>query len=146
MLLKLVRLLGSYTQYVLFSTASKQQGLVYLLLLRYIRTLELSRRLYTKVVLGPLRQYRALLIVCLAYSLTISAIAFCIAAAYSVINRAGGSRLLILGQAPQTKRVGTSLFGLAVLLMAFTAIYRASSFQISLHLSIIIQQALYKAR
>ena len=139
MLLKLVGPLGSYTQYISFSTASKQQGLVYLPLLRYIRTLELSGRLYTKVVLGPLRQYRALLIIYLARSLTISAIAFYIIAAYSIINRVGGSRLLILRQAPQTKRVGTSPSRPAVLLTAFTAIYRASSFQISLYSSIIIQ-------
>ena len=139
MLLKLVRPLGSYTQYILFSTASRQQGLVYLLLLRYIRTLELSGRLYTKVILGPLQQYRALLTVYLAHSLTISAIAFYIIAAYSIIDRVGRSRLPILRQALQTKRVGTSPSRLVVLLIAFTAIYRASSFQISLYLSIIIQ-------
>ena len=138
-LLKLVRPLGSYTQYVSFSTASKRQGPVYLPLLRYIMTLELSGRSCTKVILGPLRQYRALLIVYLARSLTILAIAFYIIAAYSIIDGVGGSRLLILRQAPQTKRVGTSLSRLVVLLIAFTAIYRASSFQISLYLSIIIQ-------
>ena len=127
-LLKLVRPLGSYTQHISFSIASKRQGLVYLPLLRYIRTLELSGRLYTKVVLGLLQQYRVLLIVCLAYSLTISAIAFRIIAACSIIDGVGGSRLLILRQALQTKRVGTSLSGLVVLLIAFTAIYRASFF------------------
>ena len=139
MLLKLVRPLGSYTQYISFSIASKRQGPVYLPLLRHIRTLELSGRSYTKVILGPLRQYRALLTVYLARSLTILAIAFRIIAARSVIDGVGGSRLLILRQALQTKRVGTSLLGLAVLLIAFTAIYRASSFQTSLYLSIIIQ-------
>ena len=80
-LLKLVRPLGSYTQHVLFSTASKQQGPVHLPLLRYIRTLELSGRLCIKVVLGPLRQYKALLTVYLARNLTILAIAFYIIAA-----------------------------------------------------------------
>ena len=80
------------------SIASKRQGPVYLPLLRYIRTLELSGRLYTKVVLGLLRQYRALLIVYLARSLTISAIAFYIIAARSIIDGVGGSRFLSLGR------------------------------------------------
>ena len=146
MLLKLVSLLESYTQHVLFSTASKQQGPVHLPLLHYIRTLELSGRSCTKVILGPLQQCRALLTVYLARSLIILAIAFYITAACSIINRVGGSRLLIFRQALQTKRVGTSLFGPAVLLIVFTAIYRASSFQMSLYLSIMIQQAFYKAR
>ena len=138
MLLKLVGPLESYTQHILFSTASRQQGPFQLPLLRHIRTLELSGRLYTKVVLGPLRQYRALLTVYLAHSLTISAITFYIIAAYSIIDGVGGFRLLILRQALQTKRVGTSPSRPAVLLIAFTAICRASSFQISLYLSIII--------
>ena len=138
-LLKLVGLLGSYTQHILFSIASKQQGLVYLLLLYYIRTLKLSKRLYTKVILGLLQQYRALLIVYLAYSLTILAITFYIIATYSIIDRVKKSKLLIFRQALQTKRVGTSLFRLVVLLIAFIAIYRASFFQIFLHLFIIIQ-------
>ena len=99
-LLNLVGPLGSYTQHVLFSTASKQQGPVYLPLLRHIRTLELSGRSYTKVVLGPLRQYRALLTVYLARSLTILAITFRITAARSVIDGVEGPRLLILRQAP----------------------------------------------
>ena len=145
-LLNLVSPLRSYTQHVLFSTASKQQGPVHLPLLRHIRTLELSGRLYTKVVLGPLQWFKALLTVYLARSLTISAIAFYIIAAYSIIDGARGSRLLILRQAPQTKRVGTSPSGPAVLLMAFMAIYRASSFQMPLYSSIIIQQAFYRAR
>ena len=80
-LLKLVSPLKSYIQHVLFSIASKQQGPVYLPLLRYIRTLELSGRLYTKVVLGLLQQCRALLTVCLARNLTILAITFHIIAA-----------------------------------------------------------------
>ena len=136
--LKLVGLLGSCTQHVLFFTVSKRQGLVQLPLLCYTRTLELSRRLYTRVVLGLLQWYRALLTVYLAYSLTILAIAFCITATCSVIDGVGESKLLILRQALQTKRVGTSLFKLMVLLTVFTAIYKASSFQIFLYSSIII--------
>ena len=138
MLLKLVSPLKSYIQHILFSTASKWQGLVQLPLLCYTRTLKLSGRLYTEVILGLLQQYKVLLIAYLAYNLTISAIAFCITAAYSITDRARGFSLPIFRQAPQTKRVGTSLLGLAVLLMAFTAIYKASSFQIFLYLSIII--------
>ena len=61
-----------------------------------MRTLEFSKRLCTRVILGPLQWYRALLTAYLACNLTISAIAFCIAAARSVIDRVGGSRLLIL--------------------------------------------------
>jgi hypothetical protein len=76
MVLKLVSLLGSYMWHVSPSIASKQWGLVHLLFSRYIRTLELSGRSWTKVVLGPLQWCRALLMVCLAYNLTISAIAF----------------------------------------------------------------------
>ena len=83
-------------QHVSFSTVSKRWGLVQLPLSRYTRTLELSGRLYTEVMLGLLRWYRALLTTYLARSLTILAIAFCITAAYSVIDGAGGSRLLIL--------------------------------------------------
>ena len=69
MLLKLVGSLKSYTQYVLFSTASRRQGPVHLPLLRHTRTLELSGRSYTKVVLGPLRWYRALLTVPTVFTL-----------------------------------------------------------------------------
>ena len=127
-LLKLIGLLESYIQHISFSTASKRQGPVQLPLSRHTRTLELSKRSYTRVILSPLQQYRALLTVYLAYSLTISAIAFCIAAARSVMDGAGESSLFILRQAPQTRRVGTSPFRPAVLLTAFTAIYRASSF------------------
>ena len=95
-LLKLVGLLGSCTQYVSFSIASKWWGLVQLLLLCYIRTSELSGRLYTKVILNLLQWCRALLTVCLAHSLTISAIAFRITAAQSVMDKAGGFSLFIL--------------------------------------------------
>jgi hypothetical protein len=45
-----------------------------------MRTLELSGRLYTRVILNPLQWYRALLTVYLACNLTISAIAFYITA------------------------------------------------------------------
>ena len=47
-------------------------------------------------MLGLLQWYRVLLTAYLACNLTISAIAFCIAAAYSVIDRVGGPRLVIL--------------------------------------------------
>ena len=61
-----------------------------------MRTLELSGRSYTKVILGPLWWFRALLTVYLAHNLTILAITFYITAARSIIDGAGGSRLLIL--------------------------------------------------
>ena len=62
-----------------------------------MRTSKLSGRSYTGVILGLLRWCRALLTVCLAYSLTTSAIAFYIAAARFVIDGVEGSSLLILG-------------------------------------------------
>jgi hypothetical protein len=48
------------------------------------------------VVSSLLQWCRALLTTCLARNLVISAIAFYITAAYSVIDGVGGSRLLIL--------------------------------------------------
>ena len=64
-------------------------------LLRHIRTLELSGRLCTEVILGPLQWCRALLTAYLAHNLTILAIAFRITAAHSVMDGAGGSSLPI---------------------------------------------------
>ena len=64
-------------------------------LLRHIKTLKLSKKLYTKVVLGLLQWCKVLLTAYLAYSLTISAITFRIAAAYSIIDGVKGSSLPI---------------------------------------------------
>ena len=60
-----------------------------------MRTLELSGRLYTEVILSLLQWCRALLTVYLAHNLTILTIAFYITAAQSVTDRVGGSSLLI---------------------------------------------------
>jgi hypothetical protein len=51
------------------------------------------------------------------------------------INGAGGSAKVIRGYAPNTSKVGTSLFRPIVSLIAFTAIYRYTSSLISLSLS-----------
>jgi hypothetical protein len=58
----------------------------------------------------------------LALTVCSSFIAFCIAAACAVISRDSSKSLLILRYALKTSSVGISLFGLAVLFSAFTAI------------------------
>ena len=95
------------------------------------------------LVCGPFCILRALVICCLAYSFQISTIAFLIAAACCVTEGNGASNLTIWGQALKTRSVGTRPFGLAVLLIALKAIYRAISLLILGILVVMIWQAYY---
>ena len=61
------------------------------------------------------------------YSLRISTIAFFTAFARCVIVSKGVFNLAICGYTPNTNKVGTRLFRLAVLLKALNAIYKTTS-------------------
>jgi len=97
--LKLVGPLGSYTLYISPLILSNLNRLVYLLLclvlpLRYISTSKLRGRLWIIVTDGLFCWFSALLTCFFALILTISSIAFFIAAAYCIIE--GASRLSLL--------------------------------------------------
>ena len=86
---------------------------------------------------------KALVIYYLVYSFCIFIIAFLIAAACCVTKGDGASNLTIQKQAPKTKSIGTRPPGLAVLLIALKAIYKAISLLILGISVVIIQQAHY---
>ena len=75
---------------------------------------------------------------CSVYSLQISAMAFFTAFARYITVGEGTSSLAICGYAPNTNKVGTRPFRLAVLLRALNTIYRAASLLIPSSLITII--------
>ena len=130
--LKLVDLLGSYILYISPSILSNLNRLVHLplylvLSLRYISTSKLRGRLQIVVTDGPFYQFSVLSTCFFTLILAISSITFFMAAARWVIEGVGRLSSLIQGQALKIRRVGTRPFRPAVLLAAFTTIYKASS-------------------
>lgn len=103
-------------------------GLVYLsaylvFLSRHMSTSELSGSVWTAVDEGPFWVLSASLILRSACAFCTLVIAFCMAAALSRIDGVGGSCSVMCGYASKTSRVGMSLLGLVVLLIALMAIW-----------------------
>ena len=151
--LKSVGLLGSYILYIFPSIPSNLNKLVYLPLylvlpLRYTSTSKLKRRLQIIVIDRPFCQFNISLTYFFALILIISSITFFIATARYIIEGTSRSSSLIRGQALKTSSIRTKPSRLAVLLAAFTTIYRANSLVIpkSYSFSIIIQYTQRRVR
>lgn len=151
--LKLGGLLGSYTLYIFLLILSSLNRLVYLPLYlvlpsRYISISKLRGRLQIIVTDRPFCWFSISLTYFFTLILIISSITFFIATARYIIEGASRLSLLIQRQVLKIRSVRTRLSRPAVLLAAFTAIYKASSLVIpkSYSSSIIIQYTQRRVR